>query len=64
MLDKTLAGRRVRLDGCGDIYTRLTPGSEGTVLYTDSMGTLHVDWDSGSSLGLLPGEDRWQLLPA
>lgn len=62
-LNKALAGRRVRLIRCDDPYTRLVSGDEGTIVYEDSIGTLHVNWDSGSSLGLVPGEDYWTLLP-
>lgn len=60
MLDEV--GDRVELERCGDEFTRLTPGDQGTVRLVDSMGTVHVDWDSGSKLGLVPGEDRWKNL--
>jgi hypothetical protein len=26
----------------------------------DDLGTVHVRWDNGSTLGLVPGEDRWE----
>lgn len=52
-------GQRVRLIYCSDPYTRLQPGEEGTVTRVDEVGTLHVRWDSGSALGLIPGEDSW-----
>jgi hypothetical protein len=54
--------RRVRLEYTSDPYTDLRPGAEGTVALVDSMGTVHVRWDSGSSLGLVPGEDRWTFI--
>jgi uncharacterized protein DUF4314 len=60
---KELTGRRVRLVRMTDPYTNLQAGALGTVQFTDSMGTLHVAWDSGSRLGLIPGEDHWELLP-
>jgi hypothetical protein len=64
MFDRTLEGRRVRLDRCDDPYTRLRPGALGTVLWEDDAGTLHVKWDDGSSLGLCPQDgDRFTLLP-
>jgi Domain of unknown function (DUF4314) len=28
----------------------------------DDNGTVHVKWDSGSILGLVPGEDEWDVL--
>jgi len=62
MREHELEGRRVRLISCSDPYTRLAPGSEGTINFVDDMGTVHVHWDSGSTLGLVPGEDRWTLI--
>ena len=61
--DKSLRGKRVRLIRCNDPYTRLEPGAEGTVSFVDDMGTVFVNWDSGSSLGLCRDDgDRWQVL--
>ena len=54
-------GDRVRLVSTDDPFTRLKPGDEGTVAFVDSMGTVHVTWDSGSNLGLIPGEDRFVI---
>lgn len=59
MTDK---GDRVRLVRCTDTRTRLKPGDEGTVVFVDSLGTVHVKWDSGSSLGLVPDEDDWEVI--
>ncbi|WP_067783045.1 DUF4314 domain-containing protein [Actinomyces vulturis] len=58
----SLVGRRVRLDDTSDPYTTLTPGTEGTINHVDDLGTLHVAWDNGSTLGLVPGEDSYILL--
>ena len=55
-------GDRVRLVRTGDPYTALICGDLGTVRRIDSFGTIHVDWDSGSKLGLVPGEDSWVIL--
>ena len=57
-----LRGRRVRLISTTDQYTNLRTGDEGTVVLVDDIGTVHVSWDNGSSLGLVPREDNWQLL--
>jgi hypothetical protein len=62
-MNKELEGKRVRLIHCGDRYTKLQPGTEGTVLFTDDLGTVHIAWDNGSRLGLCPdGGDRFALL--
>jgi hypothetical protein len=55
-------GDRIRLEYTSDEYTSLKPGDEGVVKFIDSTGTIHVHWDSGSMLGLVPGEDRWTIL--
>jgi hypothetical protein len=50
-------GTRVALVYTEDPYTRLKPGEKGTVTCVDDIGTIHVNWDSGSSLGIFFGED-------
>ena len=32
-------------------------GTLGTVTTVDSIGTIHVNWDNGSTLGVVLGED-------
>ena len=69
--DETLAhirqeypsGSRVVLLKMNDPYNiKLFPGSQGTVLFVDDMGTIHVTWDCGSSLGIVYGEDICRVL--
>lgn len=51
-------GTRVELIHMEDPYlNKLCPGSKGTVKHVDDMGTIHVSWDCGSSLGVAFGED-------
>ena len=51
-------GCRVELVHMNDPFnTRLTPGCKGTVVAVDDIGTIHVQWDCGSSLGVAYGED-------
>lgn len=47
---------RVVLDGMGDPQGP-PAGTEGTVMFVDDIGTIHVQWDTGSTLGLIPGVD-------
>jgi hypothetical protein len=54
---------RVRLVRCDDPWTKLEPGAFGTATFRDDAGTLHVRWDSGSSLGLVAGQDEWEEFP-
>jgi hypothetical protein len=47
-------GDRVRLIRTEDEFTRLEFGDLGTVLFVDDLGTIHVKWDAGSTLGMVP----------
>lgn len=52
-------GTRVELISMNDPYNRkLKPGDRGTVTLVDDMGTIFVDWDCGSGLGIAYGEDH------
>lgn len=55
-------GDRIRLVSTSDPHTRLVPGDLGTVTSVDGLGTVHVRWDSGSALGLVPGADEFEVL--
>jgi hypothetical protein len=51
-------GTRVELLKMNDPFSnKLCPGSQGTVVSVDDIGTIHVAWDCGSSLGIVCGED-------
>ena len=56
------AGARVRLVHMMDPYAPVAPGTTGTVGRVDDAGTLHVSWDDGRTLGLIPGADRFEVL--
>ena len=51
-------GTRVMLIRMSDPYTNLRQGDQGTVIMVDDIGTIHVNWDRGSSLGIVFGEDE------
>ena len=56
------AGTRVELIRMDDPYAGLLPGSKGTVRAVDDIGTIHVDWDCGSGLGIVYGEDACRVI--
>lgn len=56
-----MAGMRVKLIYMEDPQAP-AQGTEGTVQYIDDLGTIHVSWDTGCSLGLVPGVDEWKIL--
>jgi hypothetical protein len=58
-----LIGERVRLIYCSDPYTLLKAGEEGTVDFVDDWGTVFVQWDSGSNLGMVEeAGDRFEVI--
>mgnify|MGYP000867230412 FL=1 len=52
------SGTRVMLIRMSDPYTNLRQGDRGTVTLVDDIGTVHVNWDRGSTLGVVFGEDE------
>lgn len=51
------AGCRVELDKMDDVQAPPV-GMQGTVLFVDDVGTIHVKWDTGGTLGIAFGEDQ------
>ncbi len=52
-------GTRVELQHMEDQYHPVPPGTRGTVRMVDDAGQIHVDWDNGSGLALIPGTDSF-----
>ena len=55
-------GDRIELEFTDDPYTKLKTGSQGTVLFIDYIKTVHIKWDEGSNLGLIPKVDRFHII--
>jgi hypothetical protein len=55
-------GMRIRMLFMDD-ESAVDTGMEGTISWVDSLGTLHVKWDDGKTMGVIPNEDKYQLLP-
>ncbi|MBR4450323.1 MAG: DUF4314 domain-containing protein [Clostridia bacterium] len=53
-----MPGTRVRLISMNDPFTHLPTGAEGSVIAVDDIGTIHIAWDCGNSLGAVYGEDK------
>lgn len=56
-------GMRVRMIHMDDEIP-VDEGLEGTIEKIDDLGTLHVRWDDGRLLGVIPNEDNYELLPS
>lgn len=60
---KEYIGKRVRFLRSSDPYTKLVHGDEGVVVSVDDLGTVHIKWDNGSTLGMIAEEgDRFQTV--
>ena len=55
-------GSRVELISMHDPYTMIPEGTQGTVRGVDDVGTIFVNWDCGSGLGIVYGEDSCRKL--
>lgn len=59
--ERYVRGTRVKLDSMDD--TQAPPkGTMGSIIYVDDIGTIHVAWDNGSSLGLVPDVDTFTVI--
>ena len=59
-----MVGSRIKLIKMTDDPRPIEPGSEGTIKYIDDMSQIHVDWDNGRSLALIPGVDEYVIIPS
>ncbi len=55
-------GTRLMLLHMDDPFAPVPEGTRGTVKHVDDMGTIHMQWDNGRTLGLVPGEDSFRKL--
>lgn len=53
-------GTRIKLIRMEDPYRNIPEGTKGTVDAVDDVGTIHVRWDDGSRLGIVPGVDEFR----
>ena len=56
-------GTRIRLNSMNDPYAPVAPGTEGIVDLVDDAGGIHMKWDNGRTLAIVPGEDSFTVLP-
>lgn len=56
--EKYPTGTRVKLIKMFDDYAP-PEGTYGTVNFVDDIGTVHINWDTGSSLGLIVDVDEF-----
>lgn len=55
-------GTRIKLLSMDDPYNPIVAGTEGIVESIDSIGTLHMSWDDGRTLGVSVFADKFEVL--
>lgn len=55
-------GTRIELISMDDPYAPIQPGTQGTVDCVDDAGQLHMKWDNGRTLAVIPGEDHFSVI--
>ena len=56
-------GDRIQMIECKDPDAAVLPGAKGTVEHIDDVGTLHMSWDDGRTLGVCLEEDVVRKIP-
>lgn len=56
------SGMRIELLSSMNDIQPIESGSKGTVIAVDDIGTIHMRWDNGRGLGLIPGEDHFRVI--
>lgn len=59
--EKYVAGAKVELIKMYDANA-VPPGTKGIIDFIDDIGTLHMIWENGSSLGLVVGVDEFKII--
>ncbi len=55
-------GTRIRLEHMEDPFAPVPSGTEGVVDSVDDAGLIHMQWDNGRTLPLIPCEDKFTVI--
>ncbi len=64
MKDNYPPGTRIMLLSMDDPYAPVPKGTKGTVVHVDDAAQIHMKWDNGRTLAIVPGEDSFRKLTA
>lgn len=59
-----LVGTKIQLISMRDEKYPILPGTIGEVTHIDDMGSIHMKWQNGSSLALIPEVDSFNVVAA
>lgn len=60
--EKYVAGTKIELIKMYDLTNPVKEGTKGIVDFVDDEGTIHITWETGSSLGLVVGIDEFKII--
>ncbi len=60
-MNEKLKGKMITLIRMGNDPNPIRSGEKGTIKFVDGIGQIHVEWDNGRSLALIPGEDVYKI---
>ena len=60
--EKYIPGTKLELIKIYDYINQVPSGVTGEVSNVDDVGTIHVSWNNGSSLGLVVGIDEFRII--
>lgn len=60
--EKYVKGTKIELVKMYDLIAPVPTGTLGIVQYVDDIGTVHIKWETGSTLGLVVGIDEFKVL--
>lgn len=58
---KYIAGTKIKLIKMYDLQ-EVPVGTKGIIEFIDDIGTLHIKWENGSTLGLVVGVDEFEII--
>lgn len=58
--DDSIVGKRITCLNMNDVNA-VPSGTEGVIRKIDDIGQIHVNWDNGSQLALVPGVDDYKI---
>ena len=62
--DKYLTGTKIKLIKMYDPFTPPPSNTIGIVDFVDDIGQIHIKWNNGSTLALVPDLDEFEVLEA
>tara|TARA_R110000772_G_scaffold55_9_gene358 strand:- start:11753 stop:11995 length:243 start_codon:yes stop_codon:yes gene_type:complete len=61
-MEEVKKGDRIKCIEMQDDPNPIESGAEGTVRHVDDADQIHVNWDDGRTLALIPGVDQYEII--